>query len=234
MTQHTPRAWLVRAVTLVALAAALGACSKSSDSSTGPTPGLMMTADASTNAQTAPAGNALPKPVAVHVMDSTGAAIPGSVVTWTPNSHSGTTTSATSTTDATGTATVTWTLDTIARTDSMTASIAGGAKAVFTATGTAGVATATAKFSGDAQAVASGATSAPMIVKVTDRYGNAVANVHVAWVVTGGGTLSALSTTTDASGHAQVTLTLGSTPGSYTIQATAATLTAVMFHLTGT
>ncbi|MGH7654686.1 MAG: Ig-like domain-containing protein [Gemmatimonadaceae bacterium] len=233
MTHDIPRAWMVRAAALVALGAALGACSKN-DSSTGPSQGLMITADATTNAQTAPAGTALAKPVTVHVMDGTGAAIPGSIVTWTPNSHSGTTSAATSTTDATGTATVTWTVDTIARTDSMTASIAGGATAVFTATGTAGAATSAAKFSGDAQTVASGSASAPMIVKVTDVYGNAVAGINVAWIVTGGGTLSAGSTTTDATGEAQVTLTLGNTPGSYTIQATAAALTAVSFHLTGT
>ena len=233
MTQHIQRAWLARAAAVLALAVAIGACSKN-DSNTGPTANLMLIADATTNAQTAPVGTALTKPVQVHVMDNTGAVISGAVVTWTPNSRSGKTSSATSTTDATGTATMTWTLDTLVRTDSMVASISSGATAVITATGMAGAATSAAKFSGDAQSVASGSASAPLIVKVTDRYGNGVAGIHVAWVVTGGGTLSAASTTTDASGLSQVTLTLGTTPGPYTIQATAAALTAVSFHLTGT
>ncbi|HEY2849626.1 MAG TPA: Ig-like domain-containing protein, partial [Gemmatimonadaceae bacterium] len=145
-----------------------------------------------------------------------------------------TTTAATSMTDATGTATMTWTLDTIARIDSMTASISGGAKATITAAGTPGPATQTAKFSGDAQTVASGATSAPMIVKVKDRYGNGVSGVAVAWVVSGGGILSASSNLTDVNGEAEVTLKLGSSPTTYTVQATAAALTAVSFHLTGT
>lgn len=232
MTQHIPRAWLVRAATLFALAAVLGACSKS-DSSTGPTSSLMITSDVTTNAQTAPVGTAVAKPVAVHVMDNTGAVIPGAIVTWTPNPRSGKTDSATTKTDATGTATVAWTLDTLVRTDSMIASVSSGATVVITATGTAGAATSAAKFSGDAQTVASGSASAPMIVKVTDRYGNGVAGIHVVWVVTGGGTLSAGSTTTDATGQSQVTLTLVNTPGQYTIQATAAALTAVSFHLTG-
>lgn len=233
MKQDIPRAWLVRAAALLVLAAALSACSKN-DSSTGPTANLMLIADAATNAQAAPVGTAVAKPVQVHVMDNTGAVISGSVVTWTPNSHSGKTASTTSMTDATGTATATWTLDTLVRTDSMIASISSGATAAITATGMAGAATSAAKFSGDAQSVASGSASAPLIVKVTDRYGNGVAGIHVTWIVTGGGTLSAGSTTTDASGLSQVTLTLGTTPGPYTIQATAAALTAVSFHLTGT
>jgi protocatechuate 3,4-dioxygenase beta subunit len=233
MKEDIPRAWLVRAAALLALAGALGACSKK-DSTTGPGTGLLITADASTNAQTAPVGTAVAKPVEVHVMDQTGAVIPGAVVTWTVINLAGKTGSTTSTTDATGTATMTWTLDTIARVDSMTASISSGASATIHATGTAGAATNAAKFSGDAQTVTSGAASAPLIVKVTDRYGNAVQGIAVAWIVTGGGTLSSNSTTTDATGEAQVTLTLGTTPGAYTIQATAAALAAVSFHLTGT
>ncbi|HEY2848304.1 MAG TPA: Ig-like domain-containing protein [Gemmatimonadaceae bacterium] len=233
MTYAPMRVSLTRAAAFIAIAAMLAACSKK-DSTTAPTPGFTITADASTNAQIAPVGTAATKPIAVHVADQNGAVIPNAVVTWTVVSHAGTTTAATSMTDATGTATMTWTLDTIARVDSMTASIQGGATATVTATGTPGPATQTAKFSGDAQTVASGATSAPMIVKVKDRYGNGVSGVAVAWVVSGGGTLSASSNLTDVTGQAQVTLKLGSSPATYTIQATAAALTAVSFHLTGT
>jgi Bacterial Ig-like domain (group 1) len=118
--------------------------------------------------------------------------------------------------------------------DSLTASIASGSSVTVTGTGTAGAATSVAKVSGDSQTVVSGSTSAPFVIKVADRYGNAVAGAAVAWAVTGGGALSAASTTTDVTGRAQVTLTLGTTPGPYTITATALTLTAVTFFLTGT
>jgi hypothetical protein len=52
--------------------------------------------------------------------------------------------------------------------------------------------------------------------------------------VTGGGALSAVTTATDAAGKTQVTLALGTTPGPYTITATALSLPAVTFTLTGT
>jgi adhesin/invasin len=211
----------------------LGACSKK-DSNTGPSTEFTVNADATTNAQTAPVGTAAAQPVAVHVMDNGGAVVPGAIVTWTVINHAGTTATVTSTTDATGTATVVWTLDTLARVDSMTATVPNGTTATITATSTAGPATKSAVVSGDAQSVAHGSASAPMIMKVTDRYGNGVAGIAVAWVATGGGTLSAASTMTDATGKAQVTLTLGGAAGANTITATPAALTAVTFHITGT
>ena len=224
----------IAGITAVAAAVAvLGACSKK-DSNTGPSTEFTVNADATTNAQTAPVGTAVSKPVEVHVMDNTGAVASGAIVTWTVVNHAGSTATTTSTTDATGTASVAWTLDTLARVDSLQATVQNGTTATITATGTAGAATKDSTFSGDAQSVAHGSVSAPMIVKVTDRYGNGIAGVAVAWVATGGGTLSAASTMTDATGKAQVTLTLGSATGAYTVTATPAALAAVTFHLTGT
>jgi hypothetical protein len=224
----------IAGITAVAAAlAVLGACSKK-DSSTGPSTEFTVNADPTTNAQTAPVGTAVTNPVEVHVMDNTGAVAPGAVVTWTVVNHAGTTATATSTTDATGTATVAWTLDTLARVDSLQATVQNGTTATITATGTAGPATKGTTVSGDAQSVTHGSVSAPMIVKVVDRYGNGISGVVVAWVVAGGGTLSAASTMTDATGSAQVTLTLGAATGPYTVTATPAALAAVTFHLTGT
>ena len=179
-------------------------------------------------------GTALAQPVAVHVMDQNGGIVAGATVTWTVVNGAGTTSAATSTTDATGTATVVWTLDTLARVNSMTASIQSGASTTVFATGTAGAATSATKVSGDAQTVTSDSTSAPFVIKVADRYGNAVSGVAVTWVVTGGGALSAASTTTDATGMTNVTLTLGATPGPYTMSGDAGLLTAITFTLTGT
>jgi predicted component of type VI protein secretion system len=233
MTRIISASPITSVAALCAFATLLGACSKK-DSSTGPKTDFTVTADAATNAQTAPGGTAVAQPVAVHVKDKGGAVVPGAIVTWTVINGAGTTATATSTADATGTATVVWTLDTRARVDSMTASVQNGTSATITATGTPGPATAATIVSGDAQSVAHSSVSAPMFVKVADSYGNGISGVAVAWVVTGGGTLSAASSTTDATGKTQVTLTLGSTPGTYTVQATPAAMAAVTFHLTGT
>ncbi len=233
MTKIFSPSRVASAAALAAIAVVLGACSKK-DNTTGPSAEFTVNADATTNAQTAPVGTAVAHPVEVHVMDNTGAVVSGAVVTWAVVNNAGTTATATSTTDATGTATVAWTLDTLARVDSLQATVLNGTTATITATGTAGAATKSAVVSGDAQSVAHGSVSAPMIMKVTDRYGNGVAGIAVAWVATGGGTLSAASTQTDATGKAQVTLTLGGTAGANTVTATPAALTAVTFHLTGT
>jgi adhesin/invasin len=233
MFTHDSSRWTRNLAAACALAAALGACKKDSNN-TAPLVATTIAADAGTNAQSATVGTALPQPATVHVSDQNGAPIAGATVTWTVVSGAGSVSAPSSTTDATGTATVAWTIDTIARVDSLTASITGGATATVTATGVAGQATAVNKVGGDAQTVASDSTSAPFIVKVVDRYGNGVSGVSVAWLVTGGGALSAATSTTDATGTTQVTLTLGATPGAYMITAAALALTLVTFNLTGT
>ena len=54
----------------------------------------------------------------------------------------------------------------------------------------------------------------PLVIKVTDRSGAAVAGSTVSWTVsTGGGSVSAASNQTDAQGQAQVTWTLGHAAG---------------------
>ena len=66
----------------------------------------------------------------------------------------------------------------------------------------------------------------PLIVHIADAAGNPVAGVTVTWTTTGGA-LSAASTTTDASGNTQVTLTAGAAAATYTVTATAGALSAV-------
>ena len=65
----------------------------------------------------------------------------------------------------------------------------------------------------------------PLQVKVTDASGNEVPGVSVTWsVVSGGGTVSPTSSTTDQSGLAATQLTLGPDEGQQTVQAEAAGL----------
>ena len=60
----------------------------------------------------------------------------------------------------------------------------------------------------------------PLVIRVTNTAGDSVEDVLVDWAVTqGGGSLSALSSSTDASGLAQVSLTLGP-GGTNRVQAT--------------
>jgi hypothetical protein len=62
----------------------------------------------------------------------------------------------------------------------------------------------------------------PLVVSVTDANGTIIPSAAVTWTVkSGGGTVSASSTTTDSTGRTQVTWTLGPTPGSDTVQAAA-------------
>ena len=68
--------------------------------------------------------------------------------------------------------------------------------------------------SGENQAgVAGQGLGAPLVVEVTDAFGNPIEGVTIAWSAEGGGAVSAATTVTDASGRASVTRTLGSVAG---------------------
>jgi len=172
-----------------------------------------------------------PVAITLEVTDQHSNPASGVRISWAVVHDGGFTDVATSVTDSSGNATVNWTLDTIAKLDSLQASLSSGAAMLVTATGRHAAAVPATKISGDAQTVAAGATSQPFVVKVTDRYGNAV-SMPVAWAVTGGGTLSAITTTTDANGATQVTLTTGAVPGVYRIVATYGAIPASTFTLT--
>jgi len=77
----------------------------------------------------------------------------------------------------------------------------------------------------------------PYVVRVTDALGNPVAGVAVSWTVTqGGGAIAPDGGTTDASGEARATYTLGTTAGPQTVLASATGLTGspVTFPATAT
>ncbi len=90
--------------------------------------------------------------------------------------------------------------------------------------------------SGDGQAGPLGSTLAqPLVIKVVDQDGVAVAGEIITWqVVTGGGTVSPSSTTTDNNGLAQTTLRLGNSIGSNTVKATLGALQPVVFTANAT
>jgi Bacterial Ig-like domain (group 1) len=208
-----------------------GACSDSNSTTSTPV-ATSIAANSATDQQTGVAGTALAQPVSVVVKDQSGAVMENAAVSWTVVSGGGTVASASSATDATGTATVVWTLGPVAGPDSLKASIATGASVTFSATATAGSASAMRIMSGNPQSVAAGAQTAPMVVQVVDQFANPVANATVTWAVSGGGTLSAATTTTDATGTTQVTLSTDPAAATYFVTAATGTISPITFTIT--
>ena len=91
------------------------------------------------------------------------------------------------------------------------------------------------KISGDGQQELSGALLAhPFVVEVRDRRGNPLEGVRVTFAVTAGdGMVSVETATTDPSGRATTTLTLGRKPGTQTVTVTAGDLEPEVFSATG-
>ena len=217
--------------------AALAACGDDTDVTNvvTPTP-TSLSITTGTDNQTGTVGTALATPLSVKVVDQNANPVSGATVSWAVGTGGGTLASATSTTDASGIATMTWTLPSTAGSYTVTASIANGQSVTFNATATAATATATSLtlVSGNNQSVAHGTATQAFVIKALDAKGNPVSGVPITWTTTGGGTLSATSGTTDANGLAQVTLTTSATAGAFTVTASSGTLTPVVFNGTGT
>jgi adhesin/invasin len=220
-------------VAILALAA-LAACGNDSGTNVVTLTPTTLSITTGTNNQTGVVGTVLATPLSVKVVDQNGTAVSGATVSWVVGTGGGSVAAATSTTDANGIATIAWTLPNTAGAYTATASIANGQSVTFNATATAGAAATLSIVSGNNQSVAHGTVTQALVVKVVDSHGNPVAGAPIAWTTTGGGTLSATSGTTDATGQAQVTLTTSSTAGPYTVTAASGTLTSVVFNGTGT
>jgi adhesin/invasin len=95
----------------------------------------------------------------------------------------------------------------------------------FIATAVSASANGLAMVSGDGQSAAAGSALAdPLVVSVTDAFGNPVSGVEITWAAVGGGSVSASTTLTDEQGRASVTRTLGPTAGVQTTTASKADL----------
>jgi hypothetical protein len=169
--------------------------------------------------QSAPAGFQLPDTLLVRLVDDNGNGVGGKPVTWVIATGGGSVNPANATTNANGYATTRWTLGPSAGSNLLNAVFSGATtvpSVPFTAIATADVPTTIAANGGDNQSGAVGTTLAvPLSVKVTDGNNNPVANVTVTWTATNGGSVSAPTSSTNASGIAQVNRTLGLLPGSY-------------------
>ena len=177
-----------------------------------------ITVNAGSSGQTGVAGTQLANPISVHVTDQNSNALAGVSVSWAVVGAGGSVSAASSLTNATGDATVLWTVGNAVGLDSLTASIANGASVTITATATA-TPSQLLKVSGDNQALIVGQNSQPLVVRVENAGNTPISGATVNWTADNGGTLSALSTVTDANGNTSVTL-MNAPVGTTTITAT--------------
>ncbi|MCH7473108.1 MAG: Ig-like domain-containing protein [Gemmatimonadetes bacterium] len=188
------------------------------------------------NAQTGAVAQELTDLLVVRSEDIGGAPVAAVDLTFTPADGSGSVGETTLTSNDQGEASTTWTLGTAAGPQQVTVAIAGSAaSAQISATAEAGPATALTKSAGDQQRGSVGkALSEPVVVLLTDEFGNGVAGGLVTFTVTeGGGTVAPAEVTTGSDGTGQTTWTLGPATGANGLTAVATDLPAVDFTATG-
>ena len=178
------------------------------------------------------AGSPVSPAPSIVVNDQNGAPMAGAIVNFSVLSGGGTVGSASVATDASGIATVaSWTLGTTAGPNSLSASVGSLTPVTFTATGTAGAAASLTKLAGDNQSGAAGdaAPITPSVV-VRDANGNAKAGVVVTFtVVSGGGSVTGGTPTSDAAGVATVGSWILGATGTNTLTASAPGVPPVTF-----
>ncbi len=186
--------------------------------------------------QTAAVGAALANPLVAQSSDAGGAAVGNTAMSLAVTTGGGALTETSVTTGADGRASSSWTLGTVAGTQEVTASIVGvtGGAARFTAEATAGAATAFAVESGNNQSGPKGfALAAPVVVKLSDEFGNGVADGSVTFAVTGGGgSVAPAVATTGSDGLAEAAWTMGPAQGPNVMTATVAGFDAVTLNAT--
>jgi hypothetical protein len=176
-------------------------------------------------------GTALRDSLKVRVLDADGNGVPRVDVTWSARTAGGQVTPATATTDASGVAAGQFTLGPAEGDQQAQAEISGlaGSPVVFTAHGHVEPlvpANLEAAGGNGQQGIVGAPLTDPLSVRVTDASGHAVPDITVNWsVLTGGGTISPASSTTNGSGVASAELTLGPQEGQQQAQAQVSGLT---------
>ena len=178
-----------------------------------------------TNGQTAPPGAAVPNPPSVIVRDAHGNPKAGVAVTFAVASGGGSVTGSATTTNASGIATVgSWTLGSIAQTNTLTATSPGltGSPVTFTATAVAVAGTLTVNAGNNQTATVNTAVGVAPSVVIRDANNNPVVGASVTFAVaSGGGSVTGATAQTNGSGVATVgSWTLGTTAGTNTLTAT--------------
>jgi hypothetical protein len=171
----------------------------------------------------------------VRVTNSQHAPVAGVVVTWSAAPNEGALGATTSTSDATGSASVQWTVDTLVGIKTISASIPGASPITISENVSAAPAVRFYKISGDSQVVALHGAMLPLTVGVSDRYGNPIAGAFMTWLstcnfdtFTGGGT-------SDPFGRAALSIAFGPNAGTCTVTVTTTSVpgTTILFTATG-
>ena len=168
-------------------------------------------------------GEPLTNPFVVEVRDENGNPLEGVTVTFAVSAGGGTLSAGAVTTDANGRAGSTLTLGGDPGTVTVEASVEGISQSeIFNAEASLPPPTPTAPsiISSENQEGLTGEPLVdPLVVEVHDQYGDPLEGVTVTFtVIAGDGMLSATTVTTDPSGQAETTLTLGTDPGTNTVE----------------
>ena len=220
-----------------ALTTALAACTDEEGGLTLGRPFADRVEAVSGSGQSVAAGSPAAEPFVVRVLDQARNPMVGAPVSFAITAGGGSLSATRTTTDASGLATVTYTAGTATGPATITATAAELRPVTFQATITPAVATPTAILTilgGNNQSVRVGARVAvPLTVRLATATGTPVVGTTVTWVITtGGGSVSAATATTDASGNASTLYTAGATAGTATITALAPGATPVVFSET--
>ena len=178
--------------------------------------------------QTGTAGSPLPAPIVVRLKDQYGNGVPGLPVTF---SGPGTFSANPVTTDSTGSASVSYTLPRKAEIVFVTASYSTLTPLHIKEQGVAGNPTTQTLVSGNNQtAPPNTQLTSPLVVEVSDMYGNPVTGASVSFSDNGaGGMFSADPVITGSNGQASVNYTTSSQPGAVSITASGNSVNSVMF-----
>ena len=186
------------------------------------------------DAQTAQVGRALPTPIVLRALDSTGAAVSGRTITLVIGSGGGTVTPTSAETNAGGEITAAWTLGPVSTSQSLLATAAGLGPVTVNATGLVPTQVVIAQ-GNDQSARAGTALPTQIVVRILGNGNVPLVGIPVAFQVTaGGGSFTPQTGATNATGEVTVRWTLGAAAGANTAAVQVSTLGAVTLTATGT
>lgn len=218
---------VLRRILVGGIIASLIACG--SDDSTSPATPKSIARVSADSVSTA-AGVAMTQPLVVEVIGGDGAPLMNTTVVWRIVDGGGSLSDTSVVTDASGHAQTTYTPGTTLGFAHVMAT-AGAVSSTFTVSLIAGAATTLEKFGSDSPAAVVGSTIT-LSVKLVDQFGNGIANATIDWSADGG-SVAAATSTTDSTGVANVTYTVGATAGTYSLTATFGDLAPLTFSITG-
>jgi hypothetical protein len=165
--------------------------------------------------QRGPAGRTLPAQVTAQVVSRTGRPIPGVAATFLPRGAAGVAAPATDTSDERGIVRAAWTLDPTPGRQQLAISVDGvGVTPVVTAEADPLPANTKVSLGAEPAGAAAGdSLLEPVLVRVTDTTGVALADLPVAWSTGDGGRITAIGARTDSLGEARAAWRLGPRAG---------------------